>query len=286
MILTEYQILKISYLKYARHRPTFRPSQRENGSMARIVVVSGGGTGIGLAVARHFAGQGEQVVILGRRAGVLEAAAEAIGREHPAAPPVVSLAADLSQPDRVEALCRQIRFPAVDVLVHAAGGNAILQAPPGHYDDGLAGVARRWTDNFAGNVLSAVLLTEGLRDRLRSPGGRVVLIGSIAAYRGSGAGCYGAAKAALHPYGYDLAAALGPRGITVNIVAPGYIRDTEFFADRLSSERQAALIAETATRRAGLPADIADAVAWLASPGAAHVTAQVIQVNGGAERGH
>lgn len=254
--------------------------------MTRIVVVSGGGTGIGLAVARHFAGQGEQVVILGRRAGVLREAAEAIGREHPAAPPVMSLAADLSQADRVEALCREIRFPAVDVLVHAAGGNAILQAPPGHYDDGLAGVARRWTDNFAGNVLSAVLLTEGLCDRLRSPGGRVVLIGSIAAYRGSGAGCYGAAKAALHPYGYDLAASLGPRGITVNIVAPGYIRDTEFFADRLSSERQAALIAETATRRAGLPADIADAVAWLASPGAAHVTAQVIQVNGGAERGH
>ncbi|WP_342241985.1 SDR family NAD(P)-dependent oxidoreductase [Inquilinus sp. OTU3971] len=254
--------------------------------MARIAVVSGGGTGIGLAVAGHFAGQGEQVVILGRRAGVLEAAAEAIRREHPAALPVLPLAADLSRPDRVESLCREIRFPAVDVLVHAAGGNAILQAPPGHYDDGLAGVARRWTDNFAGNVLSAVLLTEGLRDRLRVPGGRVVLIGSIAAYRGSGAGCYGAAKAALHPYGYDLAAARGPRGITVNIVAPGYIRDTGFFADRLSSERQAALIAETSTRRAGLPADIADAVAWLASPGAAHVTAQVIQVNGGAERGH
>ena len=256
--------------------------------MTRIVVVSGGGTGIGLAVAGYFAGQGEQVVILGRRAGVLQEAAEAIGREHPAAPPVLPLAVDLSQPDRVEALCRDLggRFPAVDVLVHAAGGNAILQAPPGHYDDGLAGVARRWTDNFAGNVLSAVLLTEGLRDRLRAPGGRVVLVGSIAAYRGSGAGCYGAAKAALHPYGYDLAAALGSRGVTVNIVAPGYIRDTGFFADRLSSERQAALIAETATRRAGVPADIADAVAWLASPGAAHVTAQVIQVNGGAERGH
>ena len=260
--------------------------------MARVVVVSGGGTGIGLAVARHFARQGEQVVILGRRAAVLAAAVEVIGREHPVAPavapPVLPLAGDLSEPDSVEAVCREIgrRFDQIDVLVHAAGGNAILQAPEGAYADGLAGIARRWTDNFRGNVLSAVLLTEGLRDRLRSPGGRVVLIGSIAAYRGSGAGCYGAAKAALPPYGYDLAAALGPKGITVNTVAPGYIEDTEFFADRLPAERRAALIAETATRRAGTPADIADAVGWLASSGASHVTAQTIQVNGGAERGH
>lgn len=255
--------------------------------MTRNVVVTGGGTGIGLAIARAFAGQGDQVAILGRRAQVLRDAAAAIGRDNPAAPAVLPLPGDLSDPGTVDTLCQTIgdRFPAIGVLVHAAGGNVILQSPPDHYADGLAGIARRWTDNFRSNVLSTVLLTEGLRDRLQAPGGRVVLISSIAAYRGSGAGCYAAAKAALHPYGYDLAAALGPSGITVNTVAPGYIRDTEFFADRLPAERQAALVAEAANRRAGLPADIADAVFWLASPGASHVTAQVIQVNGGAERG-
>jgi len=100
------------------------------------------------------------------------------------------------------------------------------------------------------------------------------------------AGCYAAAKAALHPYSHDLAAVLGPQGITVNTVAPGYIEGTEFFADRLPSARREALIAETSTRRAGIPDDIADAVGWLASPGAAQITAQIIQVNGGAERGH
>jgi 3-oxoacyl-[acyl-carrier protein] reductase len=227
------------------------------------------------------------VVIIGRRADRLAATAEDISRRSDGAAPVVPISGDLVAPDQVRDICAEIarRFAKVDVLVHAAGGNVVLHATERAYADSLDGVARRWTDNFRSNVLTAVLLTEGLRDRLRSPGGRVIFVSSIAAYRGSGNGCYGAAKAALHPYCYDVAAALGPRGITANVVAPGYIADTEFFADRLSSERRAALIGQTMNGRAGAPDDIAGTISWLASVQAAHVTGQIIQVNGGAERG-
>ena len=189
--------------------------------MTRTVVVSGGGTGIGRAVAAAFA---------------------------------------------------------------ADGGNVLVSeaAPP----EGLAGVAWQWEGNFRANTLTAVLLTEALREHLASPGGRVLLMSSIAAYRGSGSGSYAGSKAALHPYAFDLAAQLGPRGITVNVVAPGYIEDTGFFGGRLSDERRDTLIGQTHTGRAGTPEDVAETVRWLASAGAGHITAQIVQVNGGAERGH
>ncbi|CAB3761741.1 oxidoreductase [Burkholderia sp. MSh2] len=255
--------------------------------MNQVVVVSGGGTGIGLATATYFARRRAQVVIVGRRADVLAHAAGAIGGAVPEAPPVVTLAADLSVPEQVERVGDTLgrRFGTLDVVVNAAGGHVLRQRPASAYADGLAGVARRWTDNFALNTLSAVLLTEALVDRLRAPGGRIVFVSSIAAYRGSGQGCYGAAKAALHPYCHDLAKALGPRGITVNAVAPGYVEDTAFFGTALSDAQRDAKKAEAMNGRAATPADIADTIGWLASPAARHVTAQIVQVNGGAERG-
>ncbi|AQZ68563.1 3-oxoacyl-[acyl-carrier protein] reductase [[Actinomadura] parvosata subsp. kistnae] len=236
--------------------------------MTRTIVVTGGGTGIGKAVAARFAADGDRTVIIGRRADVLDQAAKEIG--------AAALAADLSDPGQVERVRAELaeRFGAIDVLVNNAGGNVA-----GHGD-----VAEQWTANFRANVLTSVLPTEALRDLL-NPQGRVVFISSIAALRGSGGSSYGPMKAALHPYAFDLAAALGPRGITVNVVAPGYIEDTEFFGDTLTGERRAALLAQTHTGRAGTPQDIAETVHWLASPGGAHVTAQIIQVNGGAERG-
>ena len=79
----------------------------------------------------------------------------------------------------------------------------------------------------------------------------------------------------------DLAAELGPEGITANIVSPGYIADTEFFRDFLTDERRAMLIESTSTKRAGTPDDIASAVHFLASPGARQITGQVLAVNGG-----
>ena len=132
----------------------------------------------------------------------------------------------------------------------------------------------------------SVVLTEALKDRLADPGGRVLFLSSIAAFRGSGSGAYAASKAALHPYAHDLARQLGPRGITVNVVAPGYVEDTGFFGDAMSEERRARLIAETSNGRAGTPGDVAATLHFLASHAAGHITSQIIQVNGGAERGH
>jgi 3-oxoacyl-[acyl-carrier protein] reductase len=240
-------------------------------------VVSGGGTGIGYAIARTFAAEGDDVWILGRRAEVLRSAAEKINAES-GGHPVRWHAADLSVPEQVEGAAAAVLragYP-VDVLVNNAGG-ATSFGPKSN----LAEVADAWRREFDLNVLTAVLLTTALRDRLRRPDGRVVTVSSIAALRG-GAGAYSAAKAALHGWSYDLATELGPDGITVNVVAPGYVAETEFFGDRMTAESHAARVKQTLVGRAGIPDDIAAAVRYLASPEAGYVTGQVLQVNGGA----
>ncbi|MGZ0149184.1 SDR family NAD(P)-dependent oxidoreductase [Kribbella sp. WER1] len=245
--------------------------------MARIVVISGGGTGIGFAAAETFAAEGDQVVLVGRREQVLAEAAEKV-------PGSLFCAADLSEPvgaRRVADFVKQ-EFGTVDVVVHSAGGNGGLEEQVDHPDP-LDAVAHDWTLNFRLNTLTAVLLTEALKEYLASPGGRVLFLSSISAYRGSGRVAYGSAKAALHPYAFALARELGPRGITVNAVAPGLIDDTPFFAGSMTDERRLARAAETATGRVGLPSDVTETLRWLASDGAGHITAQVIQVNGGAE---
>jgi 3-oxoacyl-[acyl-carrier protein] reductase len=245
--------------------------------MARNVVISGGGTGIGLAAARVFAAEGDRVLLLGRRQEVLEKAG---------VDGALTYAADLSEPDEVRQveLFVEEAFGTVDVLIHGAGGTGQLEPQPDS-DDPLDRVAHDWAVNFRINTLTAALLTEALKDRLAQPGGRVLFVSSIAAYRGSGTGAYGGAKAALHPYAHDLARELGPRGITVNVVAPGYVEDTEFFGGAIEEARRERLVGETANGRAGTPGDVAATLHWLASPGAGHVTSQILQVNGGAERG-
>ncbi|MGH3782738.1 MAG: SDR family NAD(P)-dependent oxidoreductase [Pseudonocardiaceae bacterium] len=237
--------------------------------MARNVVVTGGGTGIGRAVAVNFAADGDAVVILGRRPEPLHRAAAELG------PAVQAVVCDATDPAQVEALRAQLPT-RVDVLVNSAGGNTDFDRPS---SDDLASLAASWRANLEANLLSAVLITAVVTDRL-TEGGAVISIGSIAADKGAGG--YGAAKAALASWNINLAGQVGPRGVTANIVSPGYIADTEFFRDRLTGQRRDALIAATLTGRAGTPEDVVGAVAFLASHAARQITGQVLAVNGGA----
>src|SRR6187551_917771 len=181
----------------------------------RNIVVTGGGTGIGFEIARTFAMGGAAVTITGRRTEVLSDAAGRIGAR--------AVAFDASNPKAVAAALADLP-DRIDVLVNNAGGNTDLSgddsasaADPSTVD-GLTALARQWQANLDANVLSAVLVTAALASRLADDG-RVINFSSIAAR--NGADSYGAAKGAVEAWTASLAADLGPRGITVNVVSPG-----------------------------------------------------------------
>jgi len=161
----------------------------------------------------------------------------------------------------------------VEVLVNNAGGNF------GGGGEDLAAVAAAWEADVRGNVLPSVLLTTALLPSLARPGGRVVVMSSIAALRGPGS--YGGAKAALHAWALGLATRVAADGITVNVVAPGFVPDTEFWAGRLSDELVADRVGQIPAGRPGTPGEVAAAVAYLAAPDAGWTTGQILQVNGG-----
>lgn len=250
---------------------------RQTLPMGSRIVVTGGGTGIGRAIAAALLPIASQIVLVGRREDVLRQAARDLAATAPAGAQISPLPCDLTDPDEVERLSGILhRGPAIDVLVCNAGGNLGVGA-----GDDLASLAQGWRADFDANVLSAVLLTHALRGHLRRPGGRIIAMSSIAALRGSGS--YGAAKAAVNAWVLSLAQELAADGITVNAVAPGFVPDTPFWEDRIAADPSIATkrLATIPMGRPGTPEEVAAAVAYLAGPGAEWTTGQILQVNGG-----
>ena len=237
--------------------------------MDRIVLVTGGGNGLGKAVAARFATDGGSVFITGRDGERLAATAAEIGAR--------TITCDATDPRQVAGMATEVG-DALDVLVNMAGGNTDFTRPPSR-DADLDDVLAAWRANLDANLISAVLTTTAVLGKLRA-GGTVINIGSIGAEYA--ATSYGAAKAALAAWTAGLSAEAGPRGLTANLISPGYIAGTDFFRGRLTEQRRAALIAATHDGRAGEPADIAETAYFLASPGARHITGQTLHVNGGA----
>lgn len=237
--------------------------------MTRLAIVSGGATGIGRAIAQALAADGDQVVILGRRADALETAAAELNKAVDA-DRVTWHQVDLTRPDQVEAAAAELvdGGRTIDVLINNAGG---ITSRSG---DSLTDVADTWRHDFDGNVLTTVLLTEALLPHLRRPGGRVIAISSVAALRG--AGSYGAAKAALHAWMYSLSGELAADGITVNVVAPGFIPDTRFWDGRLTQEMYDARVGTIPMGRPGTPEEVASAVRYLADPESGYTTGQIL----------
>ncbi|MBT2235045.1 SDR family NAD(P)-dependent oxidoreductase [Nonomuraea sp. NEAU-A123] len=235
--------------------------------MNRTVLITGGTSGIGRAVAELFAADGAEVYITGRRPDTVEPAARELG--------VHGIACDATMPDQVAELGERLDGP-LDVLVNTAGGLP-EQSPAG--TPPLEALAAQWQSSVSTNVLTAVLTTAAVRDKLTA-GSSIASIGTIGAERGGGS--YGAAKAALAAWNAMLAAELGPRDITCNVISSGYVTGTNFFGGGMTEARHQALVDETLLKRPGTPSDIAQTVFFLASPGAHHITGQTIHVNGGA----
>ena len=234
----------------------------------RVVLITGGSRGIGAAAARRFAAGGDKVVInycsSKERAEAL--AAETGGW---------AVQADVSDPEQVRKMVDNVleKFCQLDILICNAG--IAQQKLFGDLTD------RDWRRMFAVNVDGMFYtIRAALPQFIHRKEGRILTVSSMwGQVGGSCEVAYSAAKAAVIGMTKALAKELGPSGITVNCVAPGVI-DTEMNAN-LGPEALAALAEETPLGTIGRPEDVAEALWYLASPGAKFITGQILAPNGG-----
>ncbi|WP_408991036.1 3-oxoacyl-ACP reductase FabG [Streptomyces sp. 1268] len=234
--------------------------------MTRSVLVTGGNRGIGLAVARAFAAQGDAVAVTHRGSDAPEG--------------LLGLRCDITDPEQLDA--------AVAAAEAANGPLDIVVANAGITDDKLtlrmddADFHRVLDTNLGGAFRTARSSVVSMVRRRR---GRLIFISSVAGLRGSaGQVNYASSKAGLVGLARSLARELGPRGITANVVAPGLV-ETDM-ARQLSDRQREGILGEVPLKRAGQPEEVAAAVLWLASEHAGYVTGAVVPVDGGLGMGH
>ncbi len=237
----------------------------------KTALITGGGSGIGRAIAEGLAGAGARVVLCGRRPDPLSEAARAIGHQAAALP------GDVSDIGGLAALAEQAAAPfgAPDILVNGAGLNLREAA--------AAITPESWDRTLDLNLKAPFFLAQALVPAMQDKGwGRVINIASLQSQRAFPNGlAYGASKGGLTQLTRAMAEAWSGRGICCNAIAPGFF-PTELtasvFADQ---EREAANAAQTAIGRNGRMEDLHGTAIFLASPASDYVTGQVIYLDGG-----
>jgi 3-oxoacyl-[acyl-carrier protein] reductase len=232
----------------------------------RSVLVTGGNRGIGRAIAEAFVALGDRVAVTTRSGGAPDGC--------------LDVRCDVTDGASVEAAFAQVEAAhgPVEILVANAGitqDTLLLRMS----DDDWAGVL---DTNLTGSFRMARRASKGM---LRLRRGRIVFISSVVGLLGSaGQTNYAASKAGLVGLARSIARELGSRSITANVVAPGFV-ETDM-TDVLTDDQKAAIKAQVPLGRYASPAEVASAVTWLASDGAAYVTGAVIPVDGGLGMGH
>lgn len=238
----------------------------------RVAIVTGASRGIGAATARRLAEDGATVVV--NYARHAEAAQQVVGQITASGGKAVAIQADIADLAQMRRLFAetQERFGRLDILVNNAG---VAEFRP------LDAIDETHFDHqFALNTRGLLFAMQEAARRFET-GGRIINITSGAAQAAPpGTSVYSASKAAVEAMTKSIAAELGARQITVNVVAPGTTA-TDMLNSAMPPEAQQAMIASTPLGRLGQPEDIADVIAFLASDDARWITGQVIGVSGG-----
>jgi 3-oxoacyl-[acyl-carrier protein] reductase len=241
-------------------------------ALGKVVVVTGGSRGIGAGIARRFAAEGYRVAIACRSGKA--AADKVLGEIMAAGGQGIVVAGDVARVEDASAMVAQVvaQFGAIDVLINCAG---IAEYRPFEATD-----AALFHATFDTNVYGTVTMIQAALPHMPAPGGRIINFSSALATRPiPGASIYAASKAAITALSHALAKEFGPRGITVNAIAPGVI-ETEMTTEILAT-RGPAITAMTPLGRIGQPDDIAGLALFLASPDAGWVTGRTIIADGG-----